>query len=140
MNSCEPRDGVLGWQTKLQGWAVDDPHRRFPDLYHLVYDLRTLHQAWEHLKANKGSQTAGVDGVTRYHVENRVGILAFLAELHTALKTQQYRPQPVRQKGIPKAHGKVRYLGIPTLRDRLVQQALRMVLEPIFEADFYPGS
>lgn len=113
MNSREPSDWVLGWQTKLHGWAVDDPHRRFPDPYNLVYDLRTLHQAWEHLKANEGSQTAGVDGVTRYHVEHRVGLLAFLGELHTALKPHQYRPQPVRQKGIPKAHGKVRYLGIP---------------------------
>ena len=140
MNSCEPSDWVLGWQTKLHAWAVADPHRRFPDLYNLVYDLRTLSAAWEHLKANKGSQTAGVDGMTRYHVEQRVGVTTFLRDLHTQLKTHQYRPQPVRQKGIPKTNGKVRYLGIPTLRDRLVQQAVRMVLEPVFEADFYPGS
>lgn len=140
VNTCEPEQWVLNWQVKLHEWAADDPHRRYHDLYNLVYDLRTLQVAWAHIRSNKGSRTAGVDGMTRYHVETRVGVDTFLLDLHRDLKDGCYRTQPVRQKGIPKKDGKTRYLGIPTLRDRVAQQALRMVLEPILEADFYEGS
>lgn len=140
MNSCAPENWVLNWQTKLHEWAWNDKRLKFHDLYNLVYDLRTLSLAWQEIRSNRGSKTAGVDGVTRYHVESRVGTQEFLEQIHLELKTQTYRPSNVRQKGIPKKNGKMRYLGIPTLKDRVVQQALRMVMEPIFEADFYESS
>lgn len=140
MNSCAPEDWVLNWQTKLHEWAWNNKRLQFHDLYNLVYDMRTLWVAWQEIRRNKGSKTAGVDGITRYHVESRIGILAFLRQIHQELKGQTYRPNKVRQRGIPKKNGKIRYLGIPTLKDRVIQQALRMVLEPIFDADMYESS
>jgi RNA-directed DNA polymerase len=131
---------VLAWQKKLHRWSVEDRTRIYPDLFNLIHNPRTLQVAWQHLRTNRGSKTAGIDGETRYHVETRLGTERFLEQLREELKTGTYRPQPVREKGIPKKSGKIRYLGIPTLRDRVVQQALRMVLEPIFEAGFYPSS
>lgn len=139
MNSREPEDWVLTWQTKFREWAAKDRTLTFHDVYNLVCDRRTLWVAWHHIKSNKGSKTAGVDGVTRYHVEERIGVGQFLTAIYEELRGKTYRPIPVRQKGIPKKNGKIRYLGIPALRDRVVQQALRMVLEPILEADFYEG-
>lgn len=140
VNSCAPEDWVLNWQTKLHEWAWNNKRLQFHDLYNLVYDMRTLWVAWQEIRRNKGSKTAGVDGITRYHVESRIGILAFLRQIHQELKGQTYRPNKVRQRGIPKKNGKIRYLGIPTLKDRVIQQALRMVLEPIFDADMYESS
>ncbi len=140
MNSREPEDWVLTWQTKFHEWAAKDRTLRFHDVYNLVCDRRTLWVAWQHIRSNKGSRTAGADGMTRYYVEERIGVTSFLTSIYQELRNGAYRPTPVRQKGIPKKNGKVRYLGIPTLRDRVVQQALRMVLEPILEADFYEGS
>ena len=134
------RDWVLAWQKKLHRWSVEDRNRTYPDLFNLIHDPRTLQIAWQHLRANRGSKTAGVDGETRRRVETRLGTDRFLLKLREELKEGTYRPRPVREKGIPKKSGKVRYLGIPTLRDRVVQQALRMVLEPIFEAGFYTSS
>lgn len=140
MNSREPGDWVLTWQTKFHEWAAKDRTLQFHDVFNLVYDRRTLWTAWQHIRANKGSRTAGVDGVTRYAVEERIGVTNFLESIYQELRNGTYRPTPVRQKGIPKKNGKIRYLGIPSLRDRVVQQALRAVLEPILEADFYEGS
>lgn len=140
MNNSAPKDWVLAWQRKLYRWSKQDQNKTYSDLFNLVYDPRTLRVAWDHIRVNRGSKSAGVDGMTRYHVEQGMGIEKFLHDLHKEIKTRTYRPQPVRQKGIPKTNGKTRYLGIPTLRDRVVQQALRMVLEPIFEAGFYTSS
>jgi len=140
VNSCEPGDWVLTWQTKFHEWAAKDQTLHFHDVYNLVYDRRTLWVAWQHIRTNKGSRTAGVDGATRYVVEERIGETRFLEGIYKELRAGTYMATPVRQKGIPKKNGKIRYLGIPTLRDRVVQQALRMVLEPILEADFYDGS
>ncbi|MFJ1618640.1 group II intron reverse transcriptase/maturase [Streptomyces sp. NPDC088251] len=81
-----------------------------------------------------------MDAVTRYHVEERQGVIPFLEELRSSLKDGSFTALPVKQAVIPKKNGKVRYLGIPTLRDRVAQMALKMVLEPIFEVDFYPSS
>jgi RNA-directed DNA polymerase len=108
-------------------------------VFNLVCDKATLVVAWERVAHNAGASTAGVDAVTRHAVERR-GVSVFLEELRCALKTGSYRPLPVRQTTIPKKGGKVRYLGIPTLRDRVAQMALKLVIEPIFEADFYPSS
>lgn len=81
-----------------------------------------------------------MDAVTRYHVEERQGVIPFLEQLRCSLKDGSFTALPVRQAVIPKKNGKVRYLGIPTLRDRVAQMALKLILEPIFEVDFYPSS
>lgn len=131
---------VLSIQRKLHQWSKTNSERRFDDLYNLVCDRATLLAAWERVRSNRGSRTAGLDGWTRWHIEQRVGVAPFLEELRSQLKARTYRPTPVRERGIPKRGGKVRYLGIPTIRDRVVQMALKLVLEPIFETDFYPAS
>jgi RNA-directed DNA polymerase len=96
--------------------------------------------AWSRVSQNRGSRTAGIDGITRYHIERRFGVERFLRELRSELRDGRFRPMPVRERTIPKRGGKLRYLGIPTLKDRIVQMALKLVLEPIFEVDFYPSS
>jgi RNA-directed DNA polymerase len=131
---------VLDHQRKLHRWARAEPHRRFGDLFNLVYDQATLLMAWERVSGNRGAQTAGVDAVTRRHVEEDIGVLPFLEELRSSLRNGTFTALPVRQVAIPKKSGKLRLLGIPTLRDRVAQMALKLVLEPIFEVDFYPSS
>lgn len=131
---------VLHVQRKLHKWATTDPQKRFGDLFNLVCDRATLEVAWFKVRSNKGSRTAGVDATTRYHVERRYGVDQFLDELREELKGRTFHPLPARERGIPKKGGKVRYLGIPALRDRVVQMALKLVLEPIFEVDFYASS
>jgi len=108
-------------------------------VFNLICDRATLLVAWERVAGNKGAKTAGVDAVTRHAVERR-GVAEFLDDLRVELKDGTFTPLPVRQTTIPKKGGKVRYLGIPTLRDRVAQMAIKLVLEPIFEADFYPSS
>jgi RNA-directed DNA polymerase len=132
---------VLEIQTKLHRWANDDPHRRFDDLYNLVTDPGVLVMAWERVAGNKGARSAGVDGKTAAFVEERIGVENFLAELRQQLKSRSFRPLPVRERMIPKPGSrKRRRLGIPTIADRVVQASLKLVLEPIFEADFAPCS
>ena len=130
---------VLGWQTKLHRWAVQDEQQRFGDLFNLVCDPATLLVAWERVKRNRGSRTAGVDGQTRKQIE-QMGVDGVLATLREELKAGTYRPLPARERVIPKRSGKLRSLGISTVRDRIVQTAAKLVLEPIFEADFCPTS
>lgn len=145
-SSAEAREGpggrVSGMQAKLHRWAAADPGRRFDDLFNLVHDPRTLRHAFYRVAGNKGARTAGMDDVTVAHVEEQVGVHRFLDDLRTSLKDGSFRPQPVRERKIPKpgGSGKVRSLGIPTVADRVVQAALKLVLEPIFEADFEPVS
>lgn len=134
---------VLDMQSKLYRWSSEDPDKVFVDLFNLVCDRRTLNEAWRRLARNSGSRTPGTDGMTRLMVEQRPGgAAAFLEEIREALRSGTYRPEPVRQRLIPKPGkpGQFRPLGIPTLIDRLVQMALKLILEPIFEADFYPTS
>ena len=130
----------MGNQRKLHRWARAEPCKRFGDLFNLVCDQATLLVAWERVSGNRGARTAGVDAVTRRHVEEDIGVLAFLEELRSSLKDGTFTALPVRQVAIPKKSGKLRLLGIPTLRDRVAQMALKLVLEPIFEADFLPVS
>ena len=128
---------VRGMQAKLHRWAGEDSSRRFGDLFNLVCDPDFLAEAWMRVRKNKGARTPGIDGVTIAHVENRDGgVSGFLAEIRDQLKTGEYRPSAVRQVSIPKKNGKLRKLGIATLADRVVQASLKLVLEPIFEADF----
>jgi RNA-directed DNA polymerase len=105
----------------------------------LVCDRATLVVAWEQVASNRGARTAGVDAETRHAVERR-GVLPFLEDLRSSLKDGSFQPLPVREATIPKKGGKVRRLGIPTLRDRVAQMALKLVLEPVFEAGFYSSS
>ncbi len=132
---------VREMQAKLHHWAGEDPSRRFGDLYNLVYDPDFLAEAWLRVKENKGSKTPGIDGATVAQIENRPGgVGAFLDGIRASLKSGEFRPVPVRQVMIPKKSGKLRKLGILTIADRVVQAALKLVLEPIFEADFQPCS
>jgi RNA-directed DNA polymerase len=124
-------------QAKLHRWAGGDSSRRFGDLFNLVCDPFFLAESWDRARGNKGSRTPGVDGVTVARVERRAGgVSGFLEEIRGQLRAGTYRPSEVRQVMIPKESGKLRKLGIPTLADRVVQGALKLVLEPIFEADF----
>jgi group II intron reverse transcriptase/maturase len=134
---------VLDMQRKLYRWSHEDPDKVFADLFNIVCDRRILTAAWERLVRNSGSKTPGTDGMTRRVVEERPGgAEGLIDEVRDALRNGTYQPQPVRQRLIPKSgkRGQFRPLGIPTLIDRLVQMALKLVLEPIFETDFYPTS
>ena len=132
---------VLEIQAKLHRWASDDPRRRFDDLFNLVADPGFLLVAWDRVRGNKGARTAGVDGQTAYYVEAEVGVEVFLDQLRTEIKGRSFRPLPARERMIPKpGTTKRRRLGISTVRDRVVQASLKLVLEPIFEADFLPCS
>jgi RNA-directed DNA polymerase len=129
-------------QAKLHRWAVADPGRWFDDLFNFVCDPATLNVAFARVAGNQGARTPGVDGFTVTDIEQMVGVPGFLDDLRTALRGGEFRPLPVRERKIPKpgGSGKVRKLGIPTVTDRVVQAALKLVLEPIFEADFSPVS
>ena len=129
---------VLRIQIKLHQWATADRARRFDDLFNLVCDPAFLVVAWDRVRGNRGARTAGVDGVQPRSII--FGRDEFLAGVRDDLKALRFEPQMVRQTMIPKAGGKLRALGIPTARDRVVQAALKLVLEPIFEADFQPCS
>ena len=136
LDEAEHRVRVM--QTKLHQWATADPGRRFDDLANLVYDPAFLVVAWSRVRGNKGARTAGVDGIAPRSVV--FGVELLLSGIRDDLKARRFAPQRVREKTIPKGNGKVRALGIPTTVDRVVQSSLKLVLEPIFEADFKPCS
>jgi RNA-directed DNA polymerase len=127
-------------QTKLHRWSCGDPHRRFDDLFNLVADPAFLLVAWDRVRGNKGARTPGVDGKTAPSIQYGQGVEDFLDQVRTSLKDRSFRPLPVRERMIPKANGKLRRLGIATIADRVVQASLKLVLEPIWEADFHPCS
>jgi RNA-directed DNA polymerase len=132
---------VLGIQTKLHSWATADRSRRFDDLFNLVADPAFMVTAWWRVRENKGARTAGIDKRTARAIEASAGgVEAFLEDLRARLKGRTFRPLPVRQRKIPKANGKLRSLGIPTVEDRVVQACLKLVLEPILEVEFSPFS
>lgn len=130
--SLEP-DRVERLRKKLYEKAKQEPDYRFYSLYDKVCWTETLTRAYRQAKANDG--TAGVDGVRFEDIES-LGVEGWLAELRQDLMEETYRPQPVRRVMIPKPGGGERPLGIPTVRDRVVQTAVVLFLEPIFEADF----
>jgi retron-type reverse transcriptase len=115
--------------------AKENPKRRFHALYDKVYRPDILWEAWKRVKANGGS--GGIDGITIDYIVKEYGEGRFVFEIGGDLINGEYHPMPARRKEIPKGDGKsVRPLGIPAIRDRVVQMATKMVIEPIFEADF----
>ena len=125
-------------QRKIYGKAKAEPSWRFWGLYVHVCKMETLREAYGMAKANNGAP--GIDGVTFEDIEAS-GVEPFREQIRDELVARTYQPMRVRRKEIPKDGGtKVRVLGIPTIRDRVVQGALKLILEPIFEADFQPGS
>ena len=121
-------------QRKLYRKAKQEPAYRFYALYDKVYRADILSHAYSLVRANKGS--AGIDGVTFEAIETEEGVTAFIGELVEALRNKTYQADPVKRVMIPKSDGGQRPLGIPTIRDRVAQMAAKLVIEPIFEADF----
>ena len=137
LHRLPPVDKARKLQRQLWMAAKRSPERRFHALYDRIFRSDVLKEAWERVRANRGA--AGVDQETLADVE-AYGVERMLAELQHDLQAGRYRPSPVRRQVIPKPDGGKRPLGIPTVRDRVAQQAAKLVLEPIFEADFLPVS
>ncbi len=137
MRELTSTENLQELQRKLYEKAKAEPKFRFYSLYDKTYRVDVLVEAYRKVKANGG--TSGIDGETCAMIEER-GLEEYLAELQLEMKERRYKPQPVRRVYIPKANGKKRPLGIPIIRDRVVQTAFLLILEPIFEADFAESS
>jgi len=138
--SAKGTHSVIGLQDlrqRIYAAAKAEPEKRFWGLFVHVCKLETLRTAY--MQANENSGAPGIDGVTFEDIE-KAGAEAFLEQIRDELTSGQYMPSRNRRKEIPKANGKIRVLGIPTIKDRVVQGALKLILEPIFEADFQDGS
>ena len=127
-------DTIRTLQRKLYAKAKQEPAYRFYALYDKLYRADILSHAWRLVKANKGSP--GVDGISFEAIENGIGVDTLLRELAQDLKDKTYRAQAVRRVMIPKGDGSLRPLGIPTIRDRVAQMAVNLIIEPICAADF----
>lgn len=124
-------------QRNLYLAAKKDKQRRFHALYDRIFRLDILWRAWKEVRENKGS--AGIDGITFEMIEG-YGVEEYLLDIQEDLQNKKYSPKPVKRVYIPKPDGKQRPLGIPTIRDRIVQQACKIVIEPVFEANFLDSS
>ncbi len=136
-NAEEKSPSLQDLRRRIYAKAKAEPAWRFWGLYVHVTKMETLREAYRLAKANNGAP--GIDGVTFAAIEES-GVEAFLEGIRDELATRTYRPMRNRVKEIPKGDGRVRTLGIPAIRDRVVQGGLKLILEPIFEADFQPGS
>lgn len=128
-----PEDNVRRLQGQLRDVAKQQPGRKFHALYDRIYRSDVLYEAWNQVRRNQGA--AGVDAQTIVAIEQD-GVESFLEAIQTELRENEYQPQAVLRRYIPKADGKQRPLGIPTVRDRVVQAAAKLILEPIFEVGF----
>ena len=131
-------ENIRTLQRKLYTKAKQETAYRFYALYDKIWRADILMFAYRLVRANKGSP--GVDGIDFAHIEQQIGIDTFLSALALDLKNQTYQPSAVRRVMIPKADGSLRPLGIPTIRDRVAQMATKLIIEPIFEADFCSNS
>ena len=134
---CTPLEKVRVLQRKLYRAANAQPQRTFGVLFDKVCNSEVLWVAWSQVRRNRGA--AGVDGATIESIEVQ-GVEPLLEQLREELRTQRYRPRPVRRVFIPKPDGRQRPLGIPAVMDRVAQTAVKIVIEPLFEASFRPGS
>src|SRR5712691_10216638 len=139
--SCKGRSGTgespvdpIEMQKKLRQWATENPAEQRRELSNLLCSEIWLRVANQSVNTNQGRETAGIDGKTMSNFNADVD--GNIKRLSEALKAKTFEPMPVRRVYIPKANGTKRPLGIPTIDDRIVQEALRMILEPIWEADF----
>src|SRR5205807_894637 len=132
-----PAEKARELQRRLWACAKGSRTRRFHALYDRIWRGDVLEEAWRRVRSNRGA--AGVDQTTIAEIEGN-GVERFLSEIQQTLRAGAYRPQPVRRHYILKSDGKQRPLGIPTVKDRVVQMATKLVIEPIFEADFLPCS
>jgi len=128
-----PEENVRRLQGQLRDVAKQQPGRKFHALYDRIYRSDVLYEAWNQVRRNQGA--AGVDAQTIAEIEQH-GVESFLEAIQAELRENEYRPQAVLRRYIPKADGKQRPLGIPTVRDRVVQAAAKLILEPIFEVGF----
>jgi RNA-directed DNA polymerase len=140
-NGFIPEQGIP-YKLSLLRWNLNrkakrEPNFRFYSLYDKIWRWDTLETAWKQVKSNKGS--SGIDGVSIEDIEGKV-VDVFLKELQESLRDKTYRPQMVKRVYIPKQDGGKRPLGIPTVKDRVVQTAVQLIIEPIFEADFEDNS
>ena len=122
-------------QRKLATWSAAGKERKFDRLLRIIADRSWLQEAARVTLASKGARTPGIDGIDKQAIEAK--LTDELARLRAELLAGSYQPQPARRVTIPKANGKQRPLGIPTLRDRIVQRAMLMAMEPIWESDFH---
>jgi RNA-directed DNA polymerase len=130
---------ILGVQRKLYQWSKANPDDAWRDMWGWLTDSRVLRHAWPRVASNRGKRSAGIDGMTVAHIRAKVGEQRFLDGLQAELSSGAYRPSPSRRVLIPKVGkpGQFRPLGIPTVKDRVVQGAVKILLEPIFEAQFW---
>ena len=129
-------DDLRKTQESFARKAQAKPAHRFRDLYHLVCREEWLMESLKAVLQNSGSRTPGIDGISRKQLVDKEAQARLIWELRTELREGTYCPQPVKRQWIPKSNGKLRPLGIPTIKDRVVQMALKMLLEPIWESDF----
>lgn len=129
---------LLDIQRRLYTWSRTNPDDAWRDMWNWVTHPQNLRLAWRRVASNRGARSSGVDRVTVKHIETRIGVTNFLTTTRAALRDRSYRPSPVRRVMIPKRGkpGQFRPLGVPTVRDRVVQAAVLQLLEPIFEAEF----
>ena len=127
---------IIKTQRSLAAKAKHNPQHQFDHLYRLICREDWIHAALKSVLSNKGAKTAGIDGVTKNELASITAKAEFVSELQSELRSKQFKPKPVRRVYIPKANGKRRPLGIATLKDRVVQMLLKMVLEPIWESNF----
>ena len=134
----DPVAGVRDFQRKLYRKAKQEPEFRFYSLYDKVYRIDFLSEAYKRVKSSGGA--SGIDGISFKDIEADGGLMEYLLDIQRDLQNGIYRPLPVKRVYIPKAEGSMRPLGVPTIRDRIVQMSCKLVIEPIFESDFMETS